>query len=197
MLSAPVYIFRCFLHITYIWKLFSSLLWRYFYTTLGSTQFQIPFSKTHIFPPPVPLTVFSALSFLYPPSTLQFTSYPLMVEHHLTLHPLSLYFLPHLFPIAVPSIFSYIVSRAPIPFPMAGFSFLMACPLLDHTRSPWGVRSKKTEWMFIWSDISCFCTSRRWTEINCNLFRTDTVCIHLNWCCVSEMVYIIAYCLER
>lgn len=46
-----------------------------------------------------------------------------MVEHHLTLHPLSLYFLPHLFPIAVPSIFPYIVRRAPVPFSVRGFHF--------------------------------------------------------------------------
>lgn len=87
----------------------------------------------------------------------------------------------------------------PSPYTLSdgGVFFLMACPLLDHTRSPWGVPSKKTEWMFIWSDISCFCTSRRWTEINCNLFRTDTICIHLNWYWVSEMVYVIPYCLQR
>lgn len=143
MLSAPVYIFRCFLHITYIWKLFSSLLWRYFYTTLGSTQFQIPFSKTHIFPPPCPphrfLCSFVSLSTqhftvqLLPPYgwASSYLTSPILV--------LSSSSLPYCGAINI------FLHCKPSPYTLSdgGVFFLMACPLLDHTHSPWGVPSKK------------------------------------------------------
>jgi len=77
-------------------------------------------------------------------STQHFTVHipPLMAEHHLTLHRLSLYFLVHPFPIAVPSIFSYIVNRASYTLFDGRVFFLMACPLLDHILVPLGVPNK-------------------------------------------------------
>jgi len=170
MLSAPVYIFRCFLHITYIWKLFSSLLWRYFYTTLGSTQFQIPFSKTHIFPPPCPphrfLCSFVSLSTqhftvqLLPPYgwASSYLTSPILV--------LSSSSLPYCGAINI------FLHCKPSPYTLSdgGVFFLMACPLLDHTHSPWGVPSKKKkknrvnvylEWYFLF----LYFTKMDWNQL--------------------------------
>lgn len=87
--------------------------------------------------PPFPLI----FSFLYPPSTLQFTSHPLWLSIILPYisYPCTSFLIPSC--CGTINIFLHCKPNSYTLFD--GVFFLMACPLLDHILAPWGASSRK------------------------------------------------------
>lgn len=125
-----------------MYKLFSSLLSRYFYTTPGSTQFQIPFSKTHIFPPRVPLPSPWSFRFFIHPALYSSPPTPYGWASSYLTSPIPVLPSPSLSCCGTINIFLHCKPNSYTLFD-GGVFFLMACPLLDHILVPWGASSRK------------------------------------------------------